>query len=189
MTFNVVPGIQIVGEAGRIGNVLPTLANSVFSLAQTDLRASVFYGEGGVRFVVAPGAAVTLYAEATGGVARLDVSSARLGTVASAVTSIALGLAGRTTPIAGGGTGSGAYVITRMDGQRFGRVMIALRRCAARARQLEVLERVCGCASIARRRPTTNYSVRRSSLLVARCGSIRTARPMLMSSSSGSDRP
>lgn len=48
VTFNVVPGIQIVGEAGRIGSVLPMHANSVFSLAQTDLRASVFYGEGGV---------------------------------------------------------------------------------------------------------------------------------------------
>jgi opacity protein-like surface antigen len=105
VTFNVVPGIQIVGEAGRMGNVLPTLANTVFSLAQTGLRASALYGEGGVRFLVAPSATVTPYAEATGGVARLDVSSPRLGAVGNAVTSIALGLVGRTTTMAGAGGG------------------------------------------------------------------------------------
>lgn len=105
VTFNLVPGLQIVGEAGRLGNVLPPLANAVFSLARADLRASAFYGEAGVRFIVAPGSVVTPYVEATGGMARLDVQSARLGAVANAATSIALGLVGRTTPMAGAGGG------------------------------------------------------------------------------------
>lgn len=103
-TFNIVPGVQIVGEAGRIGNVLPTMADTIFTAAQTDLRASAFYGEGGVRFV-APKGAVAPYAEATAGIARLDVSSARFGTIGNAVSDIALGFAGRTAPLAGVGGG------------------------------------------------------------------------------------
>jgi hypothetical protein len=105
VTVNLTPGIQIVGEVGRIGNVMPTLASTVFSLAQTDLRASAFYGEGGVRFLVGPGANVTPYAEATAGIARLEVSSARLGAIGNAATAFALGLVGRNTPMAGAGGG------------------------------------------------------------------------------------
>jgi opacity protein-like surface antigen len=104
LTFNLVPGVQVVGEAGRIGNVLPTLSDTVFSLARSDVRASAWYGEGGVRFLADRGA-IAPYAEATAGVARLDVSSTRLGPIGSAATSIALGLVGRTSPIAGVGGG------------------------------------------------------------------------------------
>jgi len=105
VTFSVVPGVQIVAEAGRIGNVLPSMSSALYSLARTDLRASALYGGGGVRFVLAPSAAVTPYVEASAGIARLDVRSGRLGPVANAVTSLALGLIGPTTPIgtAGGG--------------------------------------------------------------------------------------
>lgn len=104
ITFNVVPGVQIVGEAGRIGNVLPTVADTVFSIAGTGLQASALYGEGGVRFL-APTGVVAPYAEATAGIARIDASSARLGSIGNAATAIALGLMGRTTPIASVGGG------------------------------------------------------------------------------------
>ena len=104
LSVNLVPSVQIVGEAGRIGNVLPTLSNTVFSLSRSDIRASAWYGEGGVRFLAGQGGIVP-YAEATAGVARLNVSSARLGPIGSAATSIALGLIGRTTPMAGVGGG------------------------------------------------------------------------------------
>ena len=104
VAVTIVPGVQVVGEAGRLGNVLPTLADSVFSVARTDLRASAFYGEGGVRFL-APRGVIAPYAEATAGVARVDVSSARLGPLGNAATAIALGLVGRTTPIASVGGG------------------------------------------------------------------------------------
>lgn len=104
LTFTIVPGVQVVGEAGRLGNVLPTLADTIFTTARTDLRASAFYGEGGVRFI-APKGAVAPYAEATAGIARLDISSARFGTIGNAVSDIALGLAGRTAPLAGVGGG------------------------------------------------------------------------------------
>ncbi len=105
VTFSLAPGLQIVGEAGRLANVLPTLSSAVFSLARTDLRASALYGEAGVRFMAAPAAAFTPYVEATAGIARLDVRSGRLGPVANAVTSVALGLVGRTMPTAGAGGG------------------------------------------------------------------------------------
>jgi hypothetical protein len=104
VAVDVVPGVQIVGEVGRLGNVLPTLADSVFGVARTDLRASAFYGEGGVR-LLAPTGAIAPYAEATAGIARIDVSSPRLGVIGNAATSIGLGLIGRTTPITSVGGG------------------------------------------------------------------------------------
>lgn len=105
VTIPLVPQLQIVGEVGRIGNVLPTRAGTIFSVAQTQLHASAFYGEGGIRLIAAPRSAVTPYGEATAGVARLDVGSDRFGTLGNAATSLALGLVGRTTPVASLGGG------------------------------------------------------------------------------------
>jgi opacity protein-like surface antigen len=39
--------VHVLGEAGRLGNVLPPLANAVFTVP--GVRVSAFYGEGGVR--------------------------------------------------------------------------------------------------------------------------------------------
>ena len=104
LTFNVVPGVQIVGEAGRIGNVLPTMADTIFTVARSDLRASAWYGEGGVRFI-APTSNVAPYAEATAGIARIDVHSSLFGPIGNAASDIALGFVGRTAPVAGVGGG------------------------------------------------------------------------------------
>ncbi len=109
ITFDVNRNVQVIGEAGRIGNVLPALSNTVFTAAQTGLRVSAFYGEGGVRFLAAPSSNVTPYAEATAGMARVDVSSTHFNThfggVGNVVTSLALGLVGRNAPMAGVGGG------------------------------------------------------------------------------------
>lgn len=105
MTFDLTPAIAIVGEAGRLGNVLPTLSSTALTLAGTGVRASAFYGEGGVRLIAAPSAVVSPYAEATAGIARLDVRSDRLSPLANAATSIALGYVGRNTPTLGAGGG------------------------------------------------------------------------------------
>lgn len=104
LTFTVVPGVQFVGEAGRLGNVLPTIADTIFSVARTGLRASAWLGEGGVRFT-APTGNVAPYGEATAGIARLDVHSDLFGPIGNAATDLALGFVGRTTPIAGVGGG------------------------------------------------------------------------------------
>ena len=105
VTFDLIPSIQIVGEAGRIGNVLPPIANAAFSLAQADLQASAVYGQGGVRLLAAPRSPVTPYAEATAGVAHLNVSSGRLNALENAATSLALSLVGTNSPVAGVGGG------------------------------------------------------------------------------------
>ena len=105
VTFSLVPRVQIVGEAGRLGNVLPALSSAAFGVARTGIRASAWYGEAGARVVLAPSAVVTPYAEASAGIARLDVRSDRLGPVANAAASLALGLVGRTAPTFGAGGG------------------------------------------------------------------------------------
>ena len=105
VTFNLIPQMQIVGEVGRIGNVLPTLSNTIFSVTDSGVRASAFYGEGGIRLLAAPRAAATPYGEATAGMARLDITSDRLGTYGNLATSLALGFIGRTMPVASVGGG------------------------------------------------------------------------------------
>ena len=104
VTYNLIPEMQIVGEVGRIGNVLPTTADTLFSLSGTGVGVSAFYGEGGVR-LTAPTGALAPYAEATAGFARLDFTSDRLGPIGSLATGLALSFVDRTTPIASVGGG------------------------------------------------------------------------------------
>jgi len=105
VTFSIIPGIDIVGEAGRLGNVLPTMSSVAFSAAQTGLRASALYGEAGARFVMAPASVVTPYAEATAGVARLQLRSDQLGSMTNAAVSLAVNLVEGATPTLGAGGG------------------------------------------------------------------------------------
>jgi hypothetical protein len=105
VTATLVPSLEIVGEVGRVGSVLPSRAGTIFSIGQTGLRASAFYGEGGIRLIAAPRSSVTPYGEATAGYARLDVTSDRLGAFADVATSLALGFVGRTMPVASLGGG------------------------------------------------------------------------------------
>ena len=105
VTFSIIPGIDIVGEAGRLGNVLPTMSSAAFSAAQTGLRASALYGEAGARFVMAPASVVTPYAEATAGVARLQLRSDQLGSMTNAAMSLAVNLVEGATPTLGAGGG------------------------------------------------------------------------------------
>jgi hypothetical protein len=105
VSIDLVPGIQAIGEFGRMGNVLPTITDLPVSLLPFDLRASAFYGEGGVRFVAAPHSAITPYAEASAGIARVSLTMGGLGPMADAVTRTALSLLDSTDPIAGFGGG------------------------------------------------------------------------------------
>jgi hypothetical protein len=108
LTYSVIPQLQIVGEVGRIGNVLPATADTLFSLGGTGVNVSAFSGEGGVRLTTGRGAFAP-YAEATAGFARLDLSRPRLGTIGNVATALALGFVGRTTPIASVGGGIQAH--------------------------------------------------------------------------------
>ena len=105
LTFNVGPAVQIIGEAGRLDNVLPTLSNAAFNVADLGLRVSALYGEGGVRVLMAPGSPITPYVEGTAGIAKLGVNTERFGAVGDAIGTIALHFVDRTTPTLGGGGG------------------------------------------------------------------------------------
>jgi opacity protein-like surface antigen len=105
VTIAATPHVHFIGEVGRLGNVVPPIADAIFSFAGTGLRASALYGEGGVRLVAAPGSAVRPYGEATAGIARLDVSVAALGGLAGAAASVAANFLDRSGPMAGVGTG------------------------------------------------------------------------------------
>src|SRR5215208_2539940 len=49
------PNIQAIGEAGRIGDLLPSLSAGLLSaFTPYDVRVSAFYGEGGIRLLGAP---------------------------------------------------------------------------------------------------------------------------------------
>jgi hypothetical protein len=105
LSFELTPGVQITGEVGRLGNVLPLLPSELFSLTGLDVRASAFYGEAGVRLLAAPSSRLTPYGEASAGLARLSFSSPQFGALGNAATSIALSFAGRNAPVAGLGGG------------------------------------------------------------------------------------
>lgn len=105
LSFELTPGVGLIAEGGRVGNVLPPVAEALFSATNSGLRASALYAEGGVRFRLAPYARVSPYAEATAGIARLTVTSDRLGSLASGLTSAAIAYLGRTGPVAGAGGG------------------------------------------------------------------------------------
>jgi hypothetical protein len=102
LTIGLTPHLDIVGEAGRLDNVLPTLSGSAYSLV--GLRAPATFGEAGLRLLASSGP-VTPYVEGTAGVARVSLHVDRLGTVGNTVASMALGLMDRTTPTVGAGGG------------------------------------------------------------------------------------
>jgi hypothetical protein len=90
VSFEFVPGVQAIGEFGRLGNVLPEMVALPLSFAPVDLRVSAFYGEGGIRLLVAPRSGVSPYVEGTAGVAHLRFGLSGLGSRADAITRAAL---------------------------------------------------------------------------------------------------
>jgi hypothetical protein len=106
VTFNVAPGFQAVGEVGRLGNVLPPFETDVLAFTRVDLRASAFYGEGGVRtFLGGSRSSINPYIEATGGLAHLSVRVHGFNSTADAISALGLNFADRTSPMAGLGAG------------------------------------------------------------------------------------
>jgi hypothetical protein len=98
--------VDVVGEFGRIGDVLPTLTAGLLSLTPYDVRVSAFYGEGGIRLTAAPNRGVNPYVEATAGIARLTPHVAGFGSTGlDFLTSAGLNLFRTTEPILGLGGG------------------------------------------------------------------------------------
>jgi opacity protein-like surface antigen len=102
--IDLTPNIQLVGEVGRISDVLPSTIDRLIALTPVDLRVSAFYGEGGVRFLTGARAPVRGYVETTAGFAHL---ATRFSGVEGVDPFVNAGLAffDRTSPMLGVGGG------------------------------------------------------------------------------------
>jgi len=105
VSFDVVPAVQVFGEFGRIGNVMPSLLETGLAFTRLDVTASAFYGEGGVRLLAAPRSAVSPYVEGTAGVAHLRLGARGLGSTSDAIIRAALNLVDTRDPLFGVGGG------------------------------------------------------------------------------------
>jgi hypothetical protein len=96
--------VQIIGEGGRITDVMPSLLDTILDFTPVDVRISAWYGEGGIRFIGPSSRAIRPYAEATAGMARLTTGFDGAGRVDDFVNG-ALGFFGETEPLLGVGGG------------------------------------------------------------------------------------
>jgi opacity protein-like surface antigen len=97
-------GVEVVAEAGRLEDVMPSTIGTLLDFTPVDLRLGAWYGEAGVRFVGSHGGAVMPYAEATAGFARMHTGFAGAGS-ADPFVRTALRFFDRTEPLLGAGAG------------------------------------------------------------------------------------
>jgi opacity protein-like surface antigen len=105
VSFEVVPGVQVFGEFGRLGNVMPGIIETGLAFTRLDVTASAFYGEGGVRLLAASRSPVSPYVEGTAGVAHLRFGARGLGSTTDAIVRSALNLVDTRDPMFGAGGG------------------------------------------------------------------------------------
>jgi opacity protein-like surface antigen len=98
------PNIQLIGEAGRLSNVLPTTTQMLFDLSPVEMTASAFYAEGGVRLMRGEGG-IRPYAEGSAGIARLQPHVSGLSGLTGALANAGLAFLNRTAPIGTVGAG------------------------------------------------------------------------------------
>ena len=103
--LEVVPGVQLMGEFGRLGNVMPEFIDTGLAFTRVDLKVSAFYGEGGVRLLAAPRSAVSPYVEGSAGIAHMRFGINGLGSATDAAVRAALNIVDTRDPIVGGGGG------------------------------------------------------------------------------------
>lgn len=97
--------VQLVGEFGRIGDILPSRTETLLAFSPVDVSVSAFYGSGGVR-LSGGSSGVRPYAEATAGIARLTPQVSGIGSgLGGVLTNIGLSMLNTTAPLAtlGGG--------------------------------------------------------------------------------------
>jgi hypothetical protein len=97
--------LQIIGEGGRLTDVMPSLAGTLIDFTPFDLRVSAWYGEAGLRFMVPSGGAIRPYVETTGGFARLTTGFTGADSRADSILNASLGFLDRTEPMLGAGFG------------------------------------------------------------------------------------
>jgi hypothetical protein len=100
------PHIQVVGEAGHIHDVLPSLVETVLTVSPVSVRRSAFYGEGGVRLSTGPVGHLGAYGETLFGVARLNTTVSGIGSARTdAIANLALRFVNTTSRVGSVGTG------------------------------------------------------------------------------------
>lgn len=104
ITMGLTPNIQAIGEAGRMSDIKPPLLD-LLDYTPIGLRVTAWYGEGGVRLIASPHAAVRPYAEATAGFARVGTNVSGLDGRAGRVIDTSLAFLNRTEPLLGAGGG------------------------------------------------------------------------------------
>jgi hypothetical protein len=105
ITGDLTENIQVIGEAGRLSNVLPSMSQLLFGVSPVGLSTSAFYAEGGVR-LSGGSSSVRPYAQASAGIARLTphVSGLPSGLPGS-LGNLGLSFLDRNAPIATVGAG------------------------------------------------------------------------------------
>jgi hypothetical protein len=118
------PNIQVIGEAGRIGNILPGTVSTLLAFSPVGFGVSAWYGQGGVRFT-SSGSAFRPYAEASAGFARLQTDLRGFEGNPGLIGDFALRLFDRTEPIAtvGGGVTFGGGPLIADLGYRYRKVL------------------------------------------------------------------
>lgn len=96
--------IQVIGEVGRLSNILPSMTQTLFDLSPVGLSASAFYAQGGIRLTTGSGS-LRPYAEASGGIARLTPHVTGLDGLPGAFTNAGLAFLNNTAPIGTLGAG------------------------------------------------------------------------------------
>jgi hypothetical protein len=105
LTSHLTPNIQLLGEAGRMSNILPSPIDTLLGFSPVGFGVSAWYAEGGVRLTSrSPG--VRPYAETSFGFARLRTDVGSFGdSRVDALTGVALRFLDRTDPMATAGAG------------------------------------------------------------------------------------
>jgi hypothetical protein len=105
ITGDLTENIQVIGEAGRLSDVLPSMSQLLFGVSPVGLSTSAFYAEGGVR-LSGGSSSVRPYAQATAGIARLTphVTGIQSG-LPDALANLGLSFLDRHAPIATVGAG------------------------------------------------------------------------------------
>jgi opacity protein-like surface antigen len=105
VTGALTPNLQVVGEGGRMSNILPPLTDTLFGFSPFGVSVSAWYMQGGLRFTASRNSGVRPYAETSAGFARMHTGVAGLDGEAGLLTDLGLRLLDRTDPMATAGAG------------------------------------------------------------------------------------
>jgi hypothetical protein len=103
VAVDLLPGMQIVGEGGRMTDIKSPLFEFL-EFTPVGLRVSAWYGEAGVRFITSR-SSVRPYFETTAGIARLTPNISGVGGRADVIVDAGLAFLNRTEPMLGAGGG------------------------------------------------------------------------------------